>query len=134
MNKTLLMVFLTVAITVNAQSYEQSHRNWDIDTIPTLQKVLDYGVELKQSGDSVYSFDIKDRDESLEFLKWMSENCFYGKEFDNFDFNQTRFSTAYGFKFSDEWVITCLLTDMDNEEFKMEGQVKRHGAKSWGYE
>lgn len=54
------MVFLTVAITVNAQSNEQSHRNWDIDTIPTLQQVLDYGVELKQSGDSVYSFEIKD--------------------------------------------------------------------------
>lgn len=65
MKKTLLMAFLTVAITVNAQSYEQSHSNWDIDTIPTLQQVLDYGVEFNQRGDSVYSFEIKDTELKL---------------------------------------------------------------------
>jgi hypothetical protein len=65
MKKTLLKVFLTVAITVNAQSYEQSHRNWDIDTIPTLQQVLDYGVEFNQRGDSVYSIEIKDTELKL---------------------------------------------------------------------
>lgn len=133
MKKILFITFLIAVTTVNAQSYGQS-RNWDNDTLRTLQQVTDYGVELKQTGDSVYSFDIKDPAESSEFFEWISEYCFFGKEFDNIDLSQTQFSTGYGFKFPDQWVITCLITQIDNEEFIMKGQVKRTGAKSWGYE
>lgn len=133
MKKLFFVLFVAIATTINAQSYEQTH-NWDRGTLRTLEQVLDYGIELNQTGDSVYSFDIKDPDQSLEFFNWLKENCFFGKDFKNYDFSGTEYSFGYAFKFTDQWVVTCLMSENDNYEIVMEGQVKRTGAKSWGYE
>lgn len=138
MKKLFFVLFVAIATTVNAQSYEQTFKEFphgdeylEYSEDSTLTRVQNLGIDLEQYGYQAYEFKIKDPKQSHEFFKWIVANSFFGKMYDNFDFSQTEFSDAYGFRFADNWVIICFVTEKENGQTIMQGSVTGPDKKEW---